>query len=155
MTQPSSNPCQNLLSGGLYDSYEVCMAAVQQSQQQSQQCLDSFNNSTAGQIVNFLSTLNLITDFGNYWLDWSLTATAKPAALQLLTYLSNEFGSTEFLSVTGASAGTVIAGEGAVLAAAIAAAAAPLSAGIPFATAVDAGVRQMCSQVPGLTFSPQ
>jgi len=30
-TQPSSNPCQSLMSGGLYDAYEVCMAGVQQS----------------------------------------------------------------------------------------------------------------------------
>jgi RHS repeat-associated protein len=142
---PGASTCP---SGWVKGPYGNCIT-------QEQQCLNSFNSSTAGQIVSFLSALNLVTNFGNSYLDWTLLPGAKAAALQLLQYLSKEFGSTEFLSVTGASSGTIVAGETTILTAAIEAAAAPLSAGIPIATAVDAGVRQMCSQVPGLTFFQQ
>jgi RHS repeat-associated protein len=124
-------------------------------QYQQSQCLSSFASSPAGQIIGFLSALDLITDFGHSYLDWTLLPAAKGAAIELVQYLSNEFGSTEFLSLTGASTSTTIAGESAILTAAVEAAAAPLSGAIPLATAVDAGVRQMCSQIPQLRFSSQ
>jgi RHS repeat-associated protein len=130
-----------------------CVLQSQSPQSPQGQCLNSFNSSTAGQIVSAFSAIQLVTNIGNVYLDWTLLPVLKGLATEALQYVSNEFGSTEFLSVTGASAGTVVSGEGAVLVALVKAAASPLAlGGISLATAVDAGVQQMCSAVPGLTF---
>jgi hypothetical protein len=116
------------------------------------QCLSSFYNSPLGATVKFFSLIDLITDFGNAWPDWTVLPAVKAGTIAVLQSLSNTVGSTDFLSVAGSSASTTILGEFAALIGAVEAASGPGLLAIPLATAVDAGVRQMCSQVPGLKF---
>jgi RHS repeat-associated protein len=156
--QPTSNPCQSLLSGGLYDSYEVCMAALQQSQQQ-QQCVQSFSSSSLGAATEFLSVVNLLQNLGSIStvLDWTLLPYAKVEALKVIQDLSSTIGNTDFYSIAGASQTASIETElGAALQLLESEAAAPLLfAAVPIATAIDAGVQQMCNAVPGLRFNSQ
>jgi RHS repeat-associated protein len=126
---------------------------------QQQQCLNSFNNSSLGAAINFLSVINLLQNLGNIStvLDWTLIPAAKAAAITAIQDLSSTVGSTDFYSIAGTSQTASIETElGAALKLLESQAAAPiLFAVVPIATAVDAGVQQMCTDVPGLRFNAQ
>ena len=116
------------------------------------ECRNSFSNSSLGEAVQFFSMINAITNFPNVWPEWTVFPGAKALAVAVLQSVSKTVGSTDFLSVAGSSVSTTILGEFANLIGAVEAASGPGLLAIPIATAVDAGVRQMCSQVPGLRF---
>jgi hypothetical protein len=122
-------------------------------------CLQSFNNSSLGAAVNFLSVINLLQNLGNTStvLDWTLLPAAKVGALQVIQDLSSTIGNTDFYSIAGASQTASIQTElGAALSMLESEAAAPiLFAAVPIATAIDAGVQQMCNDVSGLRFNAQ
>jgi hypothetical protein len=126
---------------------------------QQQQCLNSFKNSSLGAAINFLSVINLLQNLGNIStvLDWTLIPAAKAAAITAIQDLSSTVGSTDFYSIAGTSQTASIETElGAALKLLESQAAAPiLFAVVPIATAVDAGVQQMCTDVPGLRFNAQ
>ena len=166
---PGANPCQSLV-GAFGNAYDLCMAAqpttcvapnVMDSNgnciTQQQQCLNSFNNSTAGAATNFLSAVSLIQNLGNLWVlaDWSIIPLAKIQAINVIQDLSNTIGNTDFYSIAGTSQTASIETEpGVALQLLESQAAAPLLfAAVPIATAIDAGVQQMCSAVPGLRFN--
>jgi RHS repeat-associated protein len=120
---------------------------------QQSQCLNSFFNSTLGQVTKFISPVSLLADFKNNWMDWTVIPGAKAAAVEATRAVSKDLGSTEFLSVTGSVASKSLPGAAAAgveflepLAGALA------SEAIPPAAALDAGVRNMCASNPNLRF---
>jgi hypothetical protein len=115
-------------------------------------CESSFGNSALGQMVQFFSVIELFTNFKGAWREWTLVPAAKALGVAILTSLSKTVGGQDFLSVAGTTTSTTILGEFAELIGAIEAASGPGLLAIPFATAIDAAVHQMCSQVPGLRF---
>jgi hypothetical protein len=102
--------------------------------------------------VKFFSGIDLLTNLKNMQTvaEWTLLPALKAGMIKTLQSLSETAGSADFLSVTTLTDGVLIAGEFTALAAA--AENPVLLTTIPFATAIDAGVRQMCSDVPGLRF---
>lgn len=146
-----SNPC----TGYYGNSYLNCLLALQQ--QQRQQCLNSFRNSSLGGAISFLSAINLVQNLGNIstLLDWTLLPYAKVQAIKGIQGLSSTIGNTDFYSIAGTSqAASIETDLGAALKVLESEAALPvLFAAVPIATAVDAGVQQMCTDVPGLRFN--
>jgi RHS repeat-associated protein len=117
-----------------------------------QKCLDSFYNSKLGATTKFFSAVNLITNFNSAWPDWTVIPGAKAALVGALKYASNSLGGVEALSVTGGSSMIVPGAVAAAIDTAESAAGLGLLA-IPIATAIDAGARQMCNDMPaGFTF---
>jgi len=126
--------------------------APSKSQAPQQKCLDSFYNSKLGAATKFFSAINLITNFNRAWPDWTVIPGAKAALVGALKYASNSLGGVEALSVTGGPSVIVPGAVAAAIDTAESAAGAGLLA-IPIATAVDAGARQMCNEMPaGFTF---
>jgi RHS repeat-associated protein len=122
---------------------------------QGSKCISSFQNSTFGKAVDFFSAINLVTNLTSISTvaDWTVVPAVKYSILQGTQKASSAIGNTEFLSVTGASASTTVE---APLAAGIDAAEAASGPGllvIPLATAIDAGVRDMCSSFPDMTIT--
>jgi hypothetical protein len=113
--------------------------------------LSSFYNSPLGATVKFFSLIDLITDFRDAWPEWTELPLVKAGAIAVLQSLSSTVGSADFLSVAGSSESTTILGEFSALIGEVEAASGPGLLAIPLA-AVDAGGRQVCSQVPGLKF---
>ena len=72
------------------------------------QCLAQYNGSTAAKGVQFLSLYHLATDLKNAWAEWTLLPAGKYVLAKTASWISGQIGTTEFLSVTGATSGTVI-----------------------------------------------
>jgi hypothetical protein len=72
------------------------------------QCLAEYNGSTAAKGVQFFSLYHLATDLRNAWAEWTLLPAGKYALAKTASWISGQIGTTEFLSVTGATSGTVI-----------------------------------------------
>ena len=77
--------------------------------QQTQNCLNDWNDSAVGKGARFFSLYNLATSFRNAWKDWTLYPSGKMAAATILNRASQAFGNTEFLSVTGGTSTVVTA----------------------------------------------
>jgi len=158
MSYSISFPLDTINYGFSFDSGAIAQQvtpSVQNSLQNSQKrCLDSFNNSALGFVVDQLSALNAFTGAGVP--EWTILPLAKWLAAEAIKDLSNAIGSNEFLSITGAYTSATVQGALVDIVEAVEFAGAGLSSVlVPAATAVDAGVRQLCSQVPGLTFFAQ
>lgn len=72
------------------------------------QCLADYNNSAAATGIQFFSLYNLATNFWNALPDWTVLPAAKIALANTASWVSGQIGTTEFLSVTGATSATVI-----------------------------------------------
>lgn len=117
-------------------------------------CLSSFQNSTFGKVNNFFSAINGIVNFKEAWPDWTVLPGVKVAAAYAVAKTSSFAGDIEFLSITGGKSTIVKAPTAAMIEGAESSSAGTLGLVIvPFATAIDAGVRNTCSQLPDLTFS--
>ena len=115
-------------------------------------CLNSFSNSTLGGVVKFFSLIDLLDNLKvpGIVAEWTVLPALKAEVVAVLKSLSSTVGGADFLPVAGLAESVTIAAEFAALEAA---ASNPiLLTTVPFATAIDAGVHQMCSQVPGLRF---
>ena len=90
-------------------------------------------------------------------LDWTFIPLAKAAVLKVIQDLSSTVGNTDFYSIAGTSQTASIETElGAALTMLESQAAAPvLFSAVPIATAIDAGVQEMCNDVSGLRFNLQ
>jgi RHS repeat-associated protein len=123
---------------------------TQSPQQQTQNCLNNYNNSSIGKGIKFFSLYNLATNFKNAWMDWTLFPAIKIGTATVLKSTSQAVGNTEFLSLTGGTS-TVVTAPTAAGVDAIETAAAPVA---PFAiggaTLLDAAVHAQCTLDPSL-----
>jgi len=117
-------------------------------------CLSNFQNSKFGTVNNFFSAINGIVNAKEAWPDWTVYPGAKAAFVYGASKASSAIGNTEFLSITGGTSTVVMAPTAAGIEAVESSSAGP--AGlllVPFATAIDAGVRNTCSFLPDATLS--
>lgn len=117
-------------------------------------CLNKFQSSTLGKVNNFFSAINGIVNVKEAWPDWTVVPGAKAATVYAVSKASTAIGNTEFLSITGGESTIITAPTAAGINAVESSSAGP--AGlllIPFATAIDAGVRDFCSYNPDATLS--
>jgi hypothetical protein len=83
--------------------------AVTPTPQQTQNCLNDWNNSAVGKGAQFFSLYNLVTNAKNAWKDWTIYPGIKITFANLTKWGSQAIGNTEFLSVTGGTSTVVTA----------------------------------------------
>jgi len=136
---------------------QYLMLIAEQEQIQLQHCTNSFYNSSLGAIIQDISALTpFVSTSGNFDLGglagWGLLPFLKYLAVEFTDLLSQAFGGIDLISLSTGTT-TNLLGEAGALAQAVesigSGALVPL---LSLGTAVDAGVRQICSQVPGFTF---
>jgi len=116
-------------------------------------CLAEYNNSAVGKGMQFLSLYNFASNLGSLktWAEWTALPAAKVLTLSAVSKLSQAFGNTEFLSVTGGTSTVVTAPTAAGITATESAGSVVAPLAILGATAGDMSMNSYCS---GYTVPP-
>jgi RHS repeat-associated protein len=142
---PGGNDGQGSDSGGGKAS-----APNNAQQSKAQQCNAAINSIPGSKVVQFFSLYNLVTNFKNAWVDWTILPGLKIAALTGAKAVSSSIGGTQVLSVTGGTS-TVLSGQAAeVIGAGEAAGSEVATPAIALATEMDLAAHQGCNN-PGTT----
>lgn len=115
-------------------------------------CQNSFANSTVGRVTKFLSVIDAAQHVTNLETvaEWTVLPAAKVQALNGIKSVSNAVGNTEFMSITGSGASTVIEAPAAAAVDTFESLAAGPGAFLaPVVTAFHAAVLNFCQQLPG------
>jgi RHS repeat-associated protein len=110
-------------------------------------CLTSYNNSRVAKGIQFFSFYHLVTDFRNALPGWTVLPAAKYAAAKTASWVSQQIGTTEFLSVTSNVSTVIPSTTSAVVDLAEAGAKAGATPAIVVGTGLDALANAGCATV--------